>query len=105
MIRKGRLKINRKIPSGSVVKYEDMTEIPVIPPSVIRFGTRNSSKATETMMAPITIKINLITILPTDLCLCCDAGLEKASGAGILGSTMFKGHHDPFRNIVLPMSP
>ncbi|MNP49167.1 hypothetical protein D3C76_1433360 [compost metagenome] len=68
--RKGRLNRNRNIPRGKPDKYEVITEIPVIPPSVIILGTRNNSRATETMIAPITINILLAIILPRVRCLC-----------------------------------
>ncbi|MOA19018.1 hypothetical protein D3C78_1393700 [compost metagenome] len=70
IIRNGRLNKNRNIPRGNLDKYEVITEIPVIPPSVIIFGTRNNSRATETMIAPITINILLAIILPRVRCLC-----------------------------------
>ncbi|MNJ63311.1 hypothetical protein D3C77_592040 [compost metagenome] len=70
IIRKGRLNMNRNIPRGRSDKYDDITEIPVIPPSVIILGTRNNSKATATMKAPIMMNIPLMIILPRVRCLC-----------------------------------
>lgn len=58
MNRNGRFRTNRKIPSGSLVTFAIIREIPVIPPSIIAFGTRNSSSDTPARIAPAVIKRN-----------------------------------------------
>ncbi|MOA42339.1 hypothetical protein D3C78_1643810 [compost metagenome] len=53
--------MKRNIPKGSPVTLATISDIPVIPPSIILFGTRNSSKDTPAIIAPTVIKNTLNT--------------------------------------------
>ncbi|MNJ03249.1 hypothetical protein D3C73_1634950 [compost metagenome] len=53
-------KVN-KIPRGMLKMWENMMEIPVIPPSINLLGTRKISRATDIIAAPSTIITTLWT--------------------------------------------